>query len=175
VLEGCCELLGLKAREAGIELATRIPADLPEMTADRRSLNQIMINLISNALKFTDRGGLVTVSAKAERASLVVAVEDNGVGVGAEDLPRLGDPFFQARNAYDRRHDGTGLGLSIVRGLVTLHNGELEIRSRLGEGTCVTVRLPLDCETSRSSVQARPAKIVHSMPVGPALQVKKIA
>ena len=175
VLEGCCELLGLKAREAGIDLVARVPADLPQIIADRHSLNQIMINLISNALKFTDRGGRVTVSAQAERSSLVVAVEDNGVGVRAEDLPRLGDPFFQAGNAYDRRHDGTGLGLSIVRGLVTLHNGQIDIRSRLGEGTCVTVRLPLDCENSRSSVQARPAKIPYPMPVGPALQVKKIA
>jgi cell cycle sensor histidine kinase DivJ len=172
VLEGCCELLGLKARESGIELVARVPVDLPEMVADRRSLNQIMINLISNALKFTNRGGRVTVSAEVERSSLVVRVEDNGVGVREEDLPRLGDPFFQAGNAYDRRHDGTGLGLSIVRGLITLHNGELDIRSRLGEGTCVTVRLPLDCENLSTSVPARPAKVACSMPVGPALKVK---
>jgi len=65
-------------------------------------------------------------------------------------LPRIGDPFFQARSSYDRRHDGIGLGLSIVKGLVALHGGELEIASRLGEGTRVTVRLPLDCERARS-------------------------
>jgi cell cycle sensor histidine kinase DivJ len=80
---------------------------------------------------------------------LVLAVEDTGVGISAEDLPQVGRPFFQARAAYDRRHDGTGLGLSIVQGLVMLHGGHVDIHSRLGEGTRVTIRLPLDCETVR--------------------------
>jgi cell cycle sensor histidine kinase DivJ len=69
-----------------------------------------------------------------------------GIGIGADDLPRLGEAFFQARASYDRRHDGTGLGLSIVKGLVQLHGGTTDIRSKLGVGTCVTVKLPLDCE-----------------------------
>jgi cell cycle sensor histidine kinase DivJ len=153
-----------------------VPADLPDMVADRRALNQIMINLISNALKFTRRGGCVVVSAGAERTCLVVSVEDNGVGVSAEDLPRLGDPFFQAGTSYDRRHDGTGLGLSIVRGLVALHEGTIEIRSRLGEGTCVTVRLPLDCERrSVAAIAARPIKVSSAAPSTADVQVKKSA
>ena len=114
--------------------------------ADHRAFNQIMINLISNAIKFTPRGGRVTVSARCDGSKFVVTVEDTGVGIGAADLPRLGEAFFQARASYDRRHDGTGLGLSIVKGLVRLHGGDLDIRSRLGEGTRVTVRLPIDCE-----------------------------
>ena len=73
----------------------------------------------------------------------MIAVEDTGVGISADDLPRVGRPFFQARGAYDRRHDGTGLGLSIVQGLVALHGGEVNIASRLGEGTRVT-RAPAD-------------------------------
>ena len=77
---------------------------------------------------------------------VALVIEDTGVGIDADDMPRLGDPFFQARASYDRRHDGTGLGLSIVKGLVDLHNGTLDIRSRLGEGTTVTIRLPIDCE-----------------------------
>jgi len=79
-----------------------------------------------------------------------VSVEDTGVGIGEDDLPRLGEAFFQARASYDRRHDGSGLGLSIVKGLVKLHGGDIDIRSRLGEGTKVTVRLPLDCEGGRT-------------------------
>ena len=74
-------------------------------------------------------------------------VEDTGVGIGEEDLPRLGEAFFQARASYDRRHDGTGLGLSIVKGLVQLHDGDMEIRSRLGKGTRVTIRLPVEPES----------------------------
>jgi cell cycle sensor histidine kinase DivJ len=146
VIGNCCELLALKAREAGLDLAMRLPADLPEIIADKRAFKQILLNLISNAVKFTDRGGRVLVVATIEEAYILVAVEDTGVGISADDLPRVGRPFFQARGAYDRRHDGTGLGLSIVQGLVALHGGEVNIASRLGEGTRVSVRLPLDCE-----------------------------
>jgi len=142
----CCDLLALKAREAGVEIRTRVAPELPELVADRRAFNQILINLISNAIKFTPRDGRVTVSVHCEGAKLALAVEDTGVGIGADDLPRIGEAFFQARASYDRRHDGTGLGLSIVKGLVRLHDGEVDIASRLGKGTRVTVRLPLDCE-----------------------------
>jgi len=148
VIADVCGMLALKAREAGIALVVRLPDKLPQVIADKRALSQIMINLVSNAIKFTNRGGEVTVSAKPEGGSIAVAVADNGVGIGAEDLPRVGDPFFQARSSYDRRHDGTGLGLSIVKGLLALHGGELEIHSRLGEGTRVCFHLPLDCNSA---------------------------
>jgi len=154
----CCDLLALKARDAGVEIRTRIAPDLPEIVGDRRAFNQILINLISNAIKFTPRGGRITVSAQCEGARLAVAVEDTGVGIGEADLPRLGEAFFQARASYDRRHDGSGLGLSIVKGLVKLHGGDIDIRSRLGEGTKVTIRLPLDCEGGRPA--ADPIKLV---------------
>ena len=157
-IRSCCDILVLKAQEAGVELKTRIAADLPEIVADRRAVNQILINLISNAVKFTPRGGRVSVSAFCDGARLSVMVEDTGVGIGEADLPRLGEAFFQARASYDRRHDGTGLGLSIVKGLVRLHGGDMEIRSRLGAGTQVTVRLPLDCEGIRPA--AEPIKLV---------------
>jgi len=154
VLGNCCDLLALKAREAGLDLALQLPGDLPEIVADKRAFKQILINLISNAVKFTNRGGRVTVAAKPEAGGLLVTVQDTGVGISAEDLPRVGRPFFQARAAYDRRHDGTGLGLSIVHGLVTLHGGHMDIASRLGEGTRVTVRLPIDCEPVRPTRKA---------------------
>jgi cell cycle sensor histidine kinase DivJ len=121
--------------------------------ADRRAFNQILINLISNAIKFTPRGGRVSVSTICDSRKLTLAVEDNGVGIGEIDLPHLGEAFFQARASYDRRHDGTGLGLSIVKGLVRLHGGEMDIRSRLGDGTRVTVRLPIDSEGIRPAVE----------------------
>src|SRR5262245_35543628 len=149
VIDHCCELLAHKAHEAGIELSVRLPAALPEIVADKRALKQIVLNLLSNSIKFTDRGGRVTVSACAEGAQISLTIEDTGVGISEDDLPRLGEPFFQARTAYDRRHDGTGLGLSIVKGLVALHGGQVEIHSRLGKGTHVCVRLPLDCERAR--------------------------
>jgi cell cycle sensor histidine kinase DivJ len=158
VVVSCCDLLALKARDNGVELKTRLAADLSEVTADRRALNQILINLVSNAIKFTPRGGRVTVSAQRDGANFAFTVEDTGVGIGEDDLPRLGEAFFQARASYDRRHDGSGLGLSIVKGLVELHDGNIEIRSRLGEGTRVTVRLPVGGEYSRPG--AEPIKLV---------------
>ena len=134
-LAGCRDLLALKARESGIELVADVQADLPEIVADKRAVKQILINLLSNAIKFTDRGGCVKIHRRRPRATLAIAVEDNGIGIGEDDLPRIGKPFFQARGSYDRRHDGTGLGLSIVKGLVALHGGDVAIRSRVGEGT----------------------------------------
>ena len=105
------------------------------------------------------RAAAASASARfATVAKLAVAVEDTGVGIGEADLPRLGEAFFQARASYDRRHDGTGLGLSIVKGLVRLHGGDMDIRSRLGDGTRVTVRLPIDCEGTRPAVE--PIKLV---------------
>ena len=151
-IETCCDILALKAREEGIDIKLRLAGELPEIVGDKRALNQILINLLSNAIKFTDRGGRVIVSASCEMSHLVVTVEDNGVGIGADDLPRLGEAFFQARAAYDRRHDGSGLGLSIVKGLVTLHGGDMKIHSELGKGTRVVIRLPIDCEGKRPAV-----------------------
>jgi len=140
----CCNLLALKARDNGVDLITRAPEDLPVMNGDPRAFKQIALNLVANAIKFTERGGSVTVSAAVEGTRLMLCVTDTGVGIAAEDLARIGDPFFQAGKTYQRKHEGTGLGLSIVKGLVGLHNGEMNVQSRVGEGTTVAVALPLD-------------------------------
>jgi cell cycle sensor histidine kinase DivJ len=142
-LVSCCNLMVLKARENGIDLTTRAPGDLPQMVGDPRAFRQILLNLLSNAIKFTERGGAVTVTAAADGSRLLLRVIDTGVGIGADDLKRLGEPFFQAGKTYQRRHEGTGLGLSIVKSLAELHGGEMTIRSRVDEGTTVTVALPL--------------------------------
>ena len=140
----CCNLLALKARENGVDLITRASDDLPVMNGDPRAFKQIALNLVANAIKFTERGGTVTVSATVEGSWLKLVVTDTGIGIDAEDLGRIGDPFFQAGKTYQRRHEGTGLGLSIVKGLVGLHDGEMNVQSTVGEGTTVTVTLPLD-------------------------------
>ncbi|HEX7920220.1 MAG TPA: ATP-binding protein [Bradyrhizobium sp.] len=142
-LLNCCNLVALKARESGVDLVTRVPDDLPIVNGDSRAFKQIVLNLVSNAIKFTERGGKVTVSAGVEGSRLLLRVSDTGVGIAADDLKRIGDPFFQAGKTYQRRHEGTGLGLSIVKGLVGLHNGEMNVESKVGEGTVVSVALPL--------------------------------
>jgi cell cycle sensor histidine kinase DivJ len=142
-LIGCCNLMVLKARENGIDLVTRAPADLPQITGDPRAFKQMILNLLSNAIKFSERGGTVTVTGAVEASRLVVRVIDSGVGIGADDLKRIGDPFFQAGKTYQRRHEGTGLGLSIVKSLVAMHGGEMSVESQIDVGTTVTVTLPM--------------------------------
>ena len=165
VVEGCREMMALKAEASGLTLSAEIAADLPEIVADKRALKQILINLISNAVKFTKAGGRVTVRASREGEELRIAVTDTGIGIDAADLPRLGAPFFQCGSVYDRPFEGTGLGLSVVKGLVELHGGRLEIASRVGEGTTVTVRLPRDCDTGR--LAGRAADVVTALPRRP--------
>jgi two-component system, cell cycle sensor histidine kinase DivJ len=145
----CCNLLALKARESGIDLITDAPQDLPVMTGDPRAFKQIVLNLVSNAIKFTERGGQVTVAADVSGSHLFLRISDTGVGIAPDDLKRIGAPFFQAGKTYQRRHEGTGLGLSIVKSLVALHLGELTVQSTLGEGTAVTIKLPLVCAPSQ--------------------------
>jgi cell cycle sensor histidine kinase DivJ len=142
---GCCDLMALKAERAGVTLARKISTNLPELVADRRACKQILINLVSNAIKFTPPGGRVTVAAERQGDRILFVVSDTGIGIDGQDLPKLGVPFFQARSSYDRRYEGTGLGLSVVRGLVGLHRGSMTIESAPGEGTAVTVNLPIDC------------------------------
>jgi cell cycle sensor histidine kinase DivJ len=168
LIRACVDMLRLKASAGGVMLDLDLPEGLPPVEADRRAVRQIAINLISNAVKFTPEGGRVAVSVARRDACLEIAVEDTGIGIAADDLPRLGDPFFQARSSYDRTFEGTGLGLSVVRGLVGLHGGALEIESGPAAGTRVVVRLPLTpparatggelFHLPRIGVRARPAR-----------------
>jgi two-component system, cell cycle sensor histidine kinase DivJ len=177
-LLNCCNLLALKARENGIDLVTRAPEDLPFMNGDPRAFKQIVLNLVSNAIKFTERGGRVTVSAAVEGSRLVLRVTDTGVGIAADDLKRVGDPFFQAGKTYQRRHEGTGLGLSIVKSLVGLHTGEMTVQSKIDEGTTVTVALPLAFTPPAQTPSSNIATLTPASRSGPQHQphqVKKSA
>lgn len=148
LIESCRKMMSLRAEQAGIQLFTDIASDIPEINADPRALRQVVINLVSNAIKFTESGGKIDVVARADGNEIELVVSDTGVGIPESDLSKLGDPFFQGRSTYDRTYEGTGLGLSVVMGLVKLHGGTVEIESRLRKGTKVLVRLPLDCQSS---------------------------
>ena len=143
-MESCRAMLDLSAREKDITLTCRVQKGLGDVVADRRALQQILINLAGNSIKFTDRGGVVSLDASIEGGNLILSVGDTGIGIAAEKLELVGQPFMQVDGDYARRYEGTGLGLSLVKGLVALHGGRFEIRSRLGEGTVVTVVLPAD-------------------------------
>jgi signal transduction histidine kinase len=125
----------------------RLAVDLPEETllcrADPQALNQILLNLLSNAVKFTLEDGAVTVRLRALAREVELTVHDTGIGIAAEDLPRMMKPFEQVAQGYSRKNGGTGLGLPLVDSLVRLHEGTFHIDSAVGVGTTATVRLPI--------------------------------
>jgi cell cycle sensor histidine kinase DivJ len=144
LVKSCCELMRHTAEQRSLSLIMEVAPGIPELPADKRACKQMLINLISNAIKFTDPGGWVRVSARRVDGSVEFSVADNGIGIAEADLPKLGKPFVQANNSYDRSCDGAGLGLSVVKGLARLHGGRLELNSSLGRGTNATIVLPLE-------------------------------
>jgi len=142
LVKACLAMMSARAAAAGVELHQDGLDGLPPLSADRTRLMQIMINLLGNAVKFTPRGGSVTVAAAADQDMVRLSVIDTGIGIAPEHVERVTEPFYQVENAVSRSHGGTGLGLALVREMVTLHDGRLEIRSQIGRGTTVTITLP---------------------------------
>jgi two-component system, cell cycle sensor histidine kinase DivJ len=144
LVKSACTMVGIKAAGSGARVTTCVPNDDFGFEGDKRACRQIVINLVSNAVKFTPKGGVVKVHLRRVGSLVELSVDDTGIGIAASDLARLGEPFFQAKSSYDRPYEGTGLGLSVVRGLVGLHGGSLQIESTPGAGTCVNVTMPVE-------------------------------
>jgi cell cycle sensor histidine kinase DivJ len=147
LVKSCCDIMRHTAEQRSLSLIVDIEPGIPELPADKRACKQMLLNVISNAIKFTDPGGWVRVLAKVVGRNVVLSVSDNGIGIAEADLPKLGKPFVQANNSYDRSYEGAGLGLSVVKGLAKLHGGKLELASTLGTGTTASLVLPLDSAT----------------------------
>jgi signal transduction histidine kinase len=131
------------ARTAEVTLVLDIRDDLPLLWADERKLKQILINLLANAVKFTEPGGAITFRAWCRTDSgFVFQVVDTGIGMAASDIPRALSKFGQIDSVLSREYEGTGLGLSLSKALIELHGGSLDLQSQLGIGTTVTVRFP---------------------------------
>lgn len=131
------------AREKGITLRENLPPELPPVRADGTKLHRIFANLLSNALKFTPRGGIIEVRAEQTGDTVRVSVADTGSGIDPEDIPRLFDKYEQARSRATRGEKGTGLGLYITKQLVELHGGTITVHSQLGRGSTFTFTLPV--------------------------------
>ena len=144
LVKSCCDIMRHSAEQRQLSLIMDVAHGIPELPADKRACKQMLLNVIANAIKFTDPGGWVRVAARAIGGNLELSVSDNGIGIAEADLPKLGSPFVQAKNSYSRSHDGAGLGLSVVKGLARLHGGRVELKSALGQGTTVTIVLPLE-------------------------------
>ena len=138
-----------RAVEAGIKVKPHIMDEELRIVADRRAVMQIMLNLLSNAVKFSHENGIVEVDCTPQRDHVLLRVKDYGIGIPANKIGTITNPFEQAANQYSRGHEGSGLGLSITKELAELHGGSIHIESTLGIGTTVTIRLPLDASKTR--------------------------
>jgi len=137
-------LVKSRAHESGVQLLTEPADELPVLLADSRKLKQILVNLLTNAIKFTPEKGCVTLAAKtdADTGEFLFIVTDTGIGMAAEDIPKALSAFNQLDRQFGRKHEGTGLGLPLTKRMVEMHFGTLTVESQLGEGTTITVRLP---------------------------------
>lgn len=136
------QLMQAKARDRGLHLELLVPANLPHLLGDERALKQILLNLIANALKFTERGGSVVVELTLVDDGLELSVCDTGIGIAPEDQERIFEPFVQADSELNRRYEGTGLGLPLVKSLAEEHGGRIRLLSAPGEGTRISVLFP---------------------------------
>ncbi len=129
-------------------------AQTPEIQADPRAVKQILLNLTTNAIKFTPEGGMVRIAVEPKSAGLIVHVSDTGIGISKDDIARLAQPFEQIDSQHSRKHEGTGLGLALSKSLVELHGGNFKISSVVGEGTTVTFTLPNSVQVKKAAPQS---------------------
>jgi cell cycle sensor histidine kinase DivJ len=142
VAEAAIRFVRLLAERQGVALKTTIASNATQIFADKRAVKQILVNLLSNGVKFTPRGGEVRIMAGLDSQGVEIAVADTGMGISRKDLERLGKPFEQVESEHVRSKEGTGLGLALVKALAAMHGGGAVLESTLGEGTVVRVRLP---------------------------------
>jgi len=143
VLSDAMRIVTTRAQEKKLTLDTEITPNI-RVKVDRRAVKQILLNLLSNAVKFTPEGGCITVRGRLSGEAVMIAIEDTGIGIPSGALKNLGRPFEQVESLFTKSHQGSGLGLAIAKSLVELHGGAMRIRSALGVGTIVGVRLPRD-------------------------------
>ena len=150
MLHNVANAMKLTAEDSGHELAVDTPDDLPKIVGDRERIEQVVVNILSNAVKYTPSGGHIRLSARELSGNRVrITVEDDGVGIPAADVPRLFERFYRVDKARSRAAGGTGLGLAIAKEIVEQHEGKIALASEYGKGTTVTITLPTDLTPNR--------------------------
>ena len=141
-IDNALTLIRERAMRHGIELASDVDADLGEFVADERKFKQIMLNLLSNSVKFTPEGGRIEVRARRLEGMAEIAVSDTGIGIAEKDQAAVFEEFRQVGTDYTKKAEGTGLGLSLTKRFVELHGGTLRLESELGKGSTFIFTLP---------------------------------
>jgi signal transduction histidine kinase len=154
VIQASKRVVGPLAEKGKVQLSENAENDLPQIRADERRIRQVLINILSNAVKFTPEGGEVRVQSLLRSDGVVITVSDTGIGIAPGEIPRAMEPFGQIDSTISRKYEGTGLGLPLAKRLVELHGGTLTVESALGVGTTVTIMLPRERVVSRTVVEA---------------------
>ena len=139
-----CGAIALEAKRRGHEISLSVEEGLPRISGDKARIEQVLINILTNAVKYTPDGGKIDITAGQDGNKVLVKISDNGIGIPEEDLSRVFDRFYRVDKARSRESGGTGLGLSIAREIVLRHGGDILIESSAGSGTTVTVVLPIE-------------------------------
>lgn len=143
VVGSVVRMVGEKTQEAGLSLDTDLSDDLPEVFADERMVRQMLLNLLSNAAKFTHDGGEISITSRRNEAGeAVLTVKDTGVGIAKSDVEKVLSPFGQVENALSRKNAGAGLGLALVKSMIEMHGGRVQIDSELGAGAAISLIFP---------------------------------
>ncbi|MBI1339551.1 PAS domain-containing protein [bacterium] len=161
-VDAAVRMIRRRAEVKGLTLTAVADEDLPEINGDHRAIKQMTLNLVANAIKFTEAGGAIRVETAVDGDWIVIRVKDNGIGISKQDLPRLAQPFEQAGQSDDRSVQGTGLGLALTKSFAEMHGGYLRIESELGVGTTVSIYLPI---TSASPAAPSPAPRGQRTPI----------
>ncbi|MBN1652801.1 MAG: HAMP domain-containing histidine kinase [Deltaproteobacteria bacterium] len=143
VVENLIEESKALAERSELKVSFESASDVGEVEVDVTGLQQLIGNLLGNAIRYTPKGGSVSVRMSKVGVSLRIEVKDSGIGIPEQDIPRVFDEFFRSTNARKHTHEGTGLGMAIVRAVVERHKGSISVESKVGSGTCFTVDLPL--------------------------------
>ncbi len=158
LIDHSVSLVALRARQAGVAILTDVARDLPHLRADERKVRQALLNLMTNAVKFTPSGGQVQIRARLADNLLCLEVEDTGIGMSRADIPRALSPFVQIDSAINRRQAGTGLGLPLTKRLVEAHGATFDLKSEIGVGTAVSVAFPADRLVDRPEAHSAAAR-----------------
>jgi two-component system sensor histidine kinase VicK len=134
----------MEAKNKDQKLESYVIGEIPDISADKDRIEQVLINLLSNSIKYTPDGGVITVYVGRLYSEIYIKVTDNGIGIPKEDLPRIFERFYRVDKARSREMGGTGLGLAIAKEIVDAHEGSISITSEWGKGTEITVKLPID-------------------------------
>ena len=143
IVQSVVRLVSSRAKAGKLNLEIDVPPDLPALRGEDRAIKQILTNLLTNAIKFTPEAGTVSLDAKVDDfGRMSIQVKDTGIGMAAKDIPIALAPFGQIESAFSRKNQGTGLGLPLTKSLVELHGGVLDLQSKMGKGTTVTIIFP---------------------------------